>query len=901
MPPDPAPRATPSEPNKLGQTQPNGEAWPGTTVHQAMGLPQAWGDAPVPQPDSGDVLGPLSEQARARLRRQLTARADREHHPGQEHLRPMWSFLRALAKEGGTVPATRPWMPNSDTPGSPNLFDQWKSRPLGGCTNVEPYAKRWKDSFDAVTTMFRRTRAQLHVPIAFELHQSEVDPNPTPIRLRNADDVDDYLKHLEATIRHEEIEILSADQIGRHEIIIPEFFVRQNGKTRICIRGDLTKEPVKELMTKRHWKTGSQMVNHLASKDDLVMGTDQPRGYHQSEVSVKTSMRQLVLVELDLLQDALRKEGRTMPDDPRLQWHQGVLCALIRPRVLQFGDPLSAELFIRKSRHVQSENRSVLGLRIAVQMDDRSLHGRLGSASLLCDFCWMLMTDDWYGIMCHLVDKITDWPRHSQVFDGSIIVPALNMRFVPLEKDARHRAALQAAIPRLEMGVETLRTLTSITMAQASTVSASFPVRLLLGQLKTFLSAETKRINASVPAGKDPYAMLVRQPPKAVMRDLRALTAPKTMGNYMSTNFPVIAELWVDASGWAYGAKLTIFDPATGEATTRHRYRSFLREDEQEMWHTHQELFGVVNAALAALRHHGIPSGTEARPYLFRIGSDNTAALANMSRITANLTMSGPMTILIAAARLRHLIVVPLYVDKLRMDRSGCDYWGRLRSHHQQWKIDKGILEQCFLLFDIDLRTVRGIDLAACRVTRQFRQYVSRWPEPESMAYDMMTFPFLRPGTKQPLLYCYPPESMLPAVIQRIREQECEVFLVSPLTATVKAHFSEMTEMMTGYVVIPRHPDNHFPPEGYSVEGEQTSNPDQPPPWSLIFARLSLPHWRSADIKMPERARSSLSPPTMMGTVQPPSPDRGRASPFGGTASALNANQLAARLLGGRP
>ena len=305
VPTDPVPRATPSAPNHTGQTQPSGEPWPGTTVHQAMDSPLVWGDTPTPQPDSGGVLGPLSELARTRLQRQLAARADREHHPGQEHLRPMWAFLRALAEEDGTTPAIRPWMPDVDNPDAPNLFDHWRSRPLGGCTNVEPYAQRWKDSFDATSVMFRRARAQLNVPVAFELDQHEVDPCPAPIRLRTDEDYNDHLKHLDATVHHDETEVLSADQVGRHEIIIPEFFVRQNGKTRICIRGDLTKEPVKQLMTKRHWRTGSQMVNHISSKDDLVMGTDQPRGYHQSEVSLKTSYRQLVMVELDLLRDAL--------------------------------------------------------------------------------------------------------------------------------------------------------------------------------------------------------------------------------------------------------------------------------------------------------------------------------------------------------------------------------------------------------------------------------------------------------------------------------------------------------------------------------------------------------------------------------------------------------------------
>ena len=901
VPEDPAPPA----PNSAVQAQRDGTPWPGTTIHEALALPQEWGDAPIPQPDSGDILGPLSPAARGRLRRQLDAREDRRHLPDQPYTASMWSFLDALATEGGTTPATRPWMPDASDPEAPNLHDFWANRPLGGCTNVEPHASRWKASFGAVTNMFNRTRAQLNVPTAFELQQEEVDPAPKPIHLRSDDDVAEYLCHLEAVTHHNEIEILSAGQHGRHEIIMPEFFVRQHGKSRVCIRGDLTKEPTKARMTKRHWQTGSRMVNHLASTDDLVMGTDQPRGCHQSEVSHKTSMRQLVLVDYELLLEALRVTGRPAPANPRLQWHGDTMCALTRPRVLQFGDPLSAELFVRKNRHVQSENRSTLGLRIAEQMDDRSLHGRLGPASLLCDFTLMLLTDVHYGMVDHLRDKITSWPTVGHVFDGAYTVPRLNLRFVPLEKDLRHRTALHEFIRRLSSSTPqaTLRELTSATMTQASSMSASYPVRLRMGLLKAYLSRETKRINASVKTGKDPYAQRVAAPPKSVLRDLRALTAPKIMGEFMSTNFPVIAELWVDTSGWGYGARLTIFDATTGATMTRHRFSSFLQRHEQEHWHTHQELFGVCNALLAVLRHYRGIRGTESRPCLIRVGSDNTAALAQTVRVTANENMSGPVAIALEAARARYILLIPLCVAKLRMDLSGCDFWGRLRSHNQQWQLHPPTLHKCLEYYKIRIDAVNGtsIDLAACRATRQFRKHVSRWPEPESHATDLLTFPLRQPGSNQPLLCCYPPETMIPALVARVRDQECELFMVVPLTATARAHFADLKEMMTSYVIIPQHPDNHYPPEGYEVEGEQTSGAAQPPPWSLIFAHLSLPTWRQMDIKMRRPVRPTHSPPIMMGTVPPPSPGPGQDSPHGGMMSALDARKLAARLLGTQP
>ena len=183
--------------------------------------------------------------------------------------------------------------------------------------------------------MFNRARAQLNVPMAFELQQDEVDPTPSPIRLWSGDDVAECLCHLEAVIDHNEIDVVSAGQCGRHEIIVPAFFVRQHGKSLVCIRGDLTKEPIKAKRTKRHWQTGSKMVNHISSKDDLVMGTNQPRGCHQSEVSHKTARLQLVLVDYELLLEASQSMGRPAPANPRLQWHGGTTCALTRPRVLQ--------------------------------------------------------------------------------------------------------------------------------------------------------------------------------------------------------------------------------------------------------------------------------------------------------------------------------------------------------------------------------------------------------------------------------------------------------------------------------------------------------------------------------------------------------------------------------------
>ena len=88
---------------------------------------------------------------------------------------------------------------------------------------------------------------------------------------------------------------------------------------------------------------------------------------------------------------------------------------------------------------------------------------------------------------------------------------------------------------------------------------------------------------------------------------------------------------------------------------------------------------------------------------------------------------------------------------------------------------------------------------------------------------------------------------------------------------------SEISEMMTSYVVIPRHPDNHRPPEGYRVEGEQTSEPDQPPPLSRKFSRIcGCQAGGTADTKTLRPAQTTRWPPIMMGTATPPSLGPGR-------------------------
>lgn len=777
---------------------------------------------------------------------------------------PIHDMLLKLS-QGQAVRAEKVWRPHRGFNGK-TLFETWDETPLAGAANRYTERRRRGFTSAAAQRLLAHHRGQVHVPVARAMKQSEVG-QPRPIMLKTTEQRSTYVKHVAEAMWHGEYEFLSPGEKSPTEIVIPEHIVVSGfpPKPRIAIRGDLTKEPVKQLMESRHWQTGSTSFDMSTANGDLLMGTDQPRAYKQYEVTKQTAWRQLICIDFEIMKEALATLGRNIPRNVRTQRCRGRLCVIVRARVMQFGDPLSAEMFVKHNRLMLAELRQ-LGVRIVDQMDDDVIQNRLGPTSTIADFMVKLDTFDYYGTVCHTNTKIADWPVTHLVFDGAVVAPVINRRFVPPEKDARHRTDMLHLLSDLKDGRRvSLRRLTSVIMQQASTIRQCYYVRFLLIRPRAYLSRETRRCNQEAGNNRDPYAMSVQRPNSKTVKDMQWLAMPKVIGQYMRPPSKIIADIWMDTSSWATGVKLTKFDTRSGQVQYTHRMSFFLTAQERRENHTVQENLGVTIALSAVMTHYDLRSeGPDLQ--VIRYGSDNTASVAAANRSSINERMSLPMAKVMLEARNRGLVVQSVYIPKTQMDRTHCDYDGRRRSHNQQWKLDPQILAEAMHIIGEHRPPRWWIDMAACRATRQCQRYWARTAEPEAAAVDVLLQNWANYRSR--VLYCYPPEKLLPQILQKAREQKTTILLIAPLIAATRTYWVELLEMLTQYVIIPHHEKSHSPPEGWTVEGEALTDLDSPPPWNLILGRISLPGWTEEESTTQRQPPISCYQPTRMGTVR---------------------------------
>ena len=121
---------------------------------------------------------------------------------------------------------------------------------------------------------------------------------------------------------------------------------------------------------------------------------------------------------------------------------------------------------------------------------------------------------------------------------------------------------------------------------------------------------------------------------------------------------------------------------------------------------------------------------------------------------------------------------------------------------------------------------------------------ISRWPQdhPKFLArtgafsYDWKNDEALQ--GKQ--LYCHPPPALTARVLQKIEDDDVEVFLTVPLMEKKPAWWQSLVQMATAYTLIPWHPRLHVHPKG----PEHSDDVDKG--WALITARLSPIAWKSA-------------------------------------------------------
>ena len=90
-----------------------------------------------------------------------------------------------------------------------------------------------------------------------------------------------------------------------------------------------------------------------------------------------------------------------------------------------------------------------------------------------------------------------------------------------------------------------------------------------------------------------------------------------------------------------------------------------------------------------------------------------------------------------------------------------------------EWMIDSSVLSKAFSHLDIE----PTIDLSASRINKQLPCYISYRPDAEAYAVDAFSVSW-----KGFYFYAFPPFSLIPRVLQKIRVDNCSGVLVVPVS-----------------------------------------------------------------------------------------------------------------------
>ena len=537
---------------------------------------------------------------------------------------------------------------------------------------------------------------------------------------------------------------------------------------------------------------------------------------------------------------------------------------MIRPRVVQFGNPRAMELFRQRQGLVLAELRGS-GMRLASQVDDVCMLCKHGVAETLMSAAIYLSTMACYGYIVHLSgDKQPEWPSGTVVFDGSMVCFALNTRYSPPAKDERHRNQLTAMLQQFKDGKPvTMQEMLSTVCQQQSHVKSHWPTRLLLSRVRAHVSREQIRLNLLHPDGNI-WGQRARPFPADAASDLRTLSLPRLAGEATRPSGPPTATVTADASCFAVGARCQLHDSA-GRPSRTERHKWALTSRERELAHAVQENLSVAAAGLAMTRRFDLRAPpNECRPLGFE--SDNKASVSAINKPSSTSSMSERTRVVLWTARERRLLCRAYYLAKQLMDRTSCDLDGRKLSHGQTWGLERKLFLRAMTTLGMSSYST-AFDLAACRSTAKAKGFYSRHDQPGSAGVDTFRQRWDMPGVR----YLHLPEAVVAQGLQRLTQEPQQVVIVVPLRHNAPTWWPLLQSMLGRHVVIPPSPTSHFPPEGRNPQGETIGEPGRAPPCPLIMG-ISYDTGSDLDWDRPwttgsSPPRSSLTTPTALGII----------------------------------
>ena len=166
-----------------------------------------------------------------------------------------------------------------------------------------------------------------------------------------------------------------------------------------------------------------------------------------------------------------------------------------------------------------------------------------------------------------------------------------------------------------------------------------------------------------------------------------------------------------------------------------------------------------------------------------QIRSDNTSAVAyikNMGGKVVSLNMLAH-DIWIWCMH-RNIWLSSTYVPGVENE---ADFLSRHFNENVEWKL-------CDKLFSAAIESfgVPEIDMFASRLNKQLDRFVSWLPDPDAEAIDAFSVSW-----SDQYIYCFPPFSLIGRLLQKVRQDQAEVFLVAPLWTT-QNFYTSVLEML---------------------------------------------------------------------------------------------------------
>ena len=809
---------------------------------------------------------------------------------GMEWFDREWPKVRALLTEepmligivtkldevhsGNPFVATQPWA--EPLPGGSTLSDLECQEPLG--QRPASRIERWRRMFPQARTqrVLAKKGMQQRVPYVRTPHQAEIG-QPRPPNISTSEEYEMLLKEVQTSIQEGIRRPVRLDDPvppdkQRHWNLFPAR--NRAGKVRFCSDGS----KANEFIAPRRFKErgGYSAIMKTATHKDLMWGWDVRSMFQIWPVCPADAALEQLLIPAEVVVAAYHRLGTPFVlAEHRQTWVNGKLCLSLRNLTSSFGNTSSPVTANELYSPVMSYLRQI-GIRCVRKVDDGRALTRYG---LALAYAMMLVTVGihvYLGIPIHLRgDKAEElWPHTASGFDGHWMDLTTETVFSLPKNDSRHCDDIRDFLRRWRAGKPiTLRELSSVKSAHASH-DAHWPTPILVQPLATALATCMRAMSV---AGVDfevqwdrPINEFISLTPELVQACV-ALAKPKTVGTWFRVNPQPVMTVIADTSTTGCGGQIT--DHQTNQT---YLTQQFLTPQQRQLHHTAQEMVGMVDAALAALTHLEVKLQLNCLRAV-DLGTDNSATEKNLVRPGNKEAMVKPLLGLCLQARGMNLCQRSFRVPKLIHDNVlQTDWMGRWEAHWATWGIThQAVREAAVNLIGRPLDPLQDWDMFACQNTRQLPRYFSRFMDHRAYATDAMRQPWPREGQ----MWMFPPEILLPQVVQRLVEEELPALLVFPLYAVTEAYWPDLREMVRAIFPIPFQLSNFVIPDG-----TQPTSAAQTTGSTLIVASLFPRSWDTRATSTPTGSSHGYHPimPTVNmalpnkfrtpGPVLPPSP-----------------------------